>query len=559
MVKILHTICRKVFIVVLLASLTACNTFQTKITPSEGHIQKSQAQQMAEVEDIPEPVTVAPALPLPEPKKRLPTHTVIVTEVPVKELLFSIARDADLNLDIDSDVSGTVTLNAINQPLTALLERIVETANLSYDIKNDVLRVKVDKPFIKNYRIDHINMERSSVSSSKVSTQINATGQGAGESGTQSGGNNSTTEVKNQASNVFWESLTANIEGIIYVQPTIAASSQQSDGESEGQAEAAAPTPADSSNPNIIVNKESGILGVRATRKQHIEIENFLNEIQFSTRRQVLIEATIAEVKLSDTYQAGIDWDVLENNLTNSVFAGQSVTDIELFNRPSFTFQYQEDVNGDTLQGTLNALETFGDVSIMSSPKVMALNNQTALLKVVDNIVYFTIDVSIETTTTPSGQSAVGFITYETEVNTVPVGFVMSVTPFINESNSVTLNVRPTISRVIGQARDPSPALADAGVVSEIPIIQVREVESVLKVNNGDIAVMGGLMQDVISSDSRGVPVLARVPGIGRLFRYDEETIDKTELVIFIRPIVISHASLDGDLKAYQKFLPPRR
>src|SRR5690606_14699441 len=119
------------------------------------------------------------------------------------------ARDADLNLDIDSNVSGTVTLNAINQPLTALLERIVETADLTYEIKNDVLRVKVDKPFLRNYRIDHINMSRSSVSSSQVSTQINSTGQGAAgqEGGSSGAGNNSSTEVTNRAENAFWDSL----------------------------------------------------------------------------------------------------------------------------------------------------------------------------------------------------------------------------------------------------------------------------------------------------------------------------------------------------------------
>lgn len=538
--------------------LSGCNSIATKtrIEPSQGHIQKNTTV-AADSGSIPEPVAVSPTVPLPKPEQSEPTHTVIVTNVPVKELLFSIARDANLNLDIDADVDGRVTLNAIDQPLSALLDRIVESTDLTYQVKNDVLRIKKDKPYLKNYRIDYINMARSSVSSSQVSTQISATGQGAGDenSSSGSGSNNSSTEVTNKAENAFWDSLAKNIEAIIYVEPEFIAAQGEENAAQNAEPVAVA---AELGNPNIIVNKESGILNVRATKKQHVEIETFLNEIQFSARRQVLIEATIAEVKLSDSYQAGIDWQVVENNLSSSRVIGQTLTDINLFDRPTFTMQYSKNDNGDTLQGTLSALETFGDVSIMSSPKVMALNNQTALLKVVDNIVYFNIEVNIETTTLPSGATGVGFVTYETEVNTVPVGFVMSVTPFINENNSVTLNVRPTISRVIGQARDPNPALADAGVISEIPVIQVREVESVLKVSSGDIAVMGGLMQDEVNKAKRGVPFLGRIPFVGPLFRYDDETMDKTELVIFIRPVVINHASIDTELSGYQRYLPQR-
>lgn len=521
--------------------LSSCQPFVPNAKISEGHIQQN-PQASATKSHIPKPLTIAPSLPKPEPQKKEATHTVIVNEVPVRELLFSLARDAQLNLDVDKDVEGFVTLNAIDQPLAALLERIVETTDLSYEIKNNVLRIRKDRPFLRNYRVDYINMSRNSQSSATVSTQINSTGQGAESSGDSGGGNNSTTEVKNKSENAFWQTLEKNIAAIIYEEKK----------DTTGSAEGAQET-----NPNIIMNKESGILGVRASNSQHKEIERFINEILFSTRRQVLIEATIAEVRLSDNYQAGIDWSLLENKIDKATNFAQTLTDIALFDRPSFTAQYVKvDADGDTIQSTLSALETFGDVSIMSSPKVMALNNQTALLKVVDNVVYFTIEVNIETSEDPDDEDGIGFVTYETEVNTVPVGFVMSVTPYISEDDSVTLNVRPTISRVIAQARDPNPALADVGVISEIPVIQVREVESVLKVNNGDIAIMGGLMQDETNKNNRGVPVLSRLPLLGALFRYETDINEKTELVIFIRPIVVKHASLEADLKDYQRYLP---
>ena len=497
--------------------------------------------------EIPKIVRSSPVLPKPSPQTKEETHTVVVSNVPVSELLFSLARDADLNLDIDSDVSQNVTLNAVNQPLNAILERIVESSNLTYEIKNNVLRIKVDRPFIKYYRIDYINMSRLSESTSSVSTQISSTGQGAeGDSG-GSADNNSTTDVRNESSNTFWETLASNISAII--SPDEITIQAAPSGESS---EVSAQT-IDSSNNNLIINKETGIVAVRATRKQHKDVDKFINEVLFSSRRQVLIEATIAEITLNDRFQAGIDWSLIGNALDNSIInATQSFTDVPLFSRPSFNLSVTEfSSNGDTIQTTLSALEQFGDVSIMSSPKVMTLNNQTALLKVVDNIVYFSVDVNIETSSDEDGGSN-GFVTFETEANTVPVGFVMSVTPFISEENAVTLNMRPTISRVIGQAVDPNPSLAEVGVVSEIPIIQVREVESMLKINSGEIAVMGGLMQDKIAYNRRGVPVLSRLPFLGSLFRYEDNSNEKTELVIFIKPTVIEQRFSQPDLLSYK-------
>jgi MSHA biogenesis protein MshL len=128
----------------------------------------------------------------------------------------------------------------------------------------------------------------------------------------------------------------------------------------------------------------------------------------------------------------------------------------------------------------------------------------------------------------------------------------MSVTPSIDESGMVTMDVRPTISRIIDYVNDPNPALAQAKVVSQIPEIQTREIESLLRVKSGDIAVMGGLMQDTTNNSTDEVPGLGRIPWLGNLFKYKNDTHTKSELVIFLRPIVIRDASLDGDYSAYK-------
>ncbi len=531
--------------VFLLLWLSGCVlTPQPERTLSEGHLRSAvdSPTVAAAAGNIPPPVTVSVPLPAPESFVQESVHTVVVYDVPVRELLFTLARDADLNLDVDPGIDALISINAIEQPLTALLDRIAGNANLRYEIRGKVLRVQRDSPVLRNYSVDYLNMVRSSTGSVAVSTQISSTGAGASTEGGSSGGdtgNSSDTVVRSTTEHAFWRTLEDNIDRILNRQSNVSGGTSST------------------TNPDIIINGESGTLTVRATARQHEDIQRFLDTVQLSTQRQVLIEATIAEVILNDTYQAGIDWTLINSDPDIAVTATQTLTNLALSTPPTFSIAVDSiDSNGNQLQATLRALETFGDVSIMSSPKVMAMNNQTALLKVVDNLIYFTVEVNIDSSSGVVGGGTL--TTFETAVNTVPVGFVMSVTPYISEANEVILNVRPTNSRVINYVNDPNPALADANVVSEIPVIQVREVESILKVSSGNIAVIGGLMQDEIKRADRRVPFLQRLPGVGRIFRFDDNETNKSELVIFLKPTVIAHASISGDLSECGRYLPAR-
>jgi general secretion pathway protein D len=202
------------------------------------------------------------------------------------------------------------------------------------------------------------------------------------------------------------------------------------------------------------------------------------------------------------------------------------------------------------LAASIRLLESFGNTRVLSSPKLMALNNQTAILKVVNNLVYFT--VKSDTTTPATGPA----VTNKTSTpHTVPVGVVMSVTPQVNENGAVTLNVRPTISRSVGNGiEDP----ANPG--SFVPEIQVREMESMLQVNSGQTVVLGGLMEDTVDKNADAVPGISKLPLIGKLFQGKNDTVKKTELVIFLRPTVIPNASLESDeLKSFKQFLPEQQ
>ena len=260
----------------------------------------------------------------------------------------------------------------------------------------------------------------------------------------------------------------------------------------------------------------------------------------------------MVEVTLNDEFQAGVDWSRLATgdgwSFAQNALAGN------LGVAPFLSGTYTKTNADSDVSASIKALDAFGDVSVMSSPKIMALNNQTSILKVVDNRVYFTTEVEEQDATT----NAAAKTTFTTTIHTVPVGFVMNVTPFITSSDEIILNIKPTISRILQFVDTPNPTLAAAGISNKVPEIQVREMESVLRVANGDTAIIGGLMQDTADENSNGIPGLHEVDGFGFLFGTQERKLNKTELVIFLRPRIIDNASLNADLQDFKRYLKPK-
>jgi general secretion pathway protein D len=552
---------------------------------------------------IPEPVQQSVALPPPKPAAKVETFSVTVHKVPVQSLLFALARDAGMNVDVHPGLEGTVTLNALDQTLPQLLTRIQRQVDMRYEINGNTLTVLPDTPEWRNYKVDYVNIARSTTSSVNIATQISTTGGGGGNSsnpilqasqnntqqqqlgpngqplqqqnnnGPQgSGSNNSTTSVTNRSDNNFWYNLEKNIRDMLRASnlndtPVDPLSAQQ-----QGAAGGAQPQPQlnvlagldpnSRSKNSVVVNPEGGLIAVRATARQHEKIQQFLDVVLGAAKRQVLIEATIIEVKLSDNYQQGIDWKSVGRGgltLTQQLVGSTGVlpSGVKPGSSPGvFVLNYANPTSrlGD-IAATIQLLESFGKVKVLSSPKISVLNNQTALLKVVDNNVFFSIKVTPAVLNSSGGISTPAV--YESTLQTVPVGFVMSVTPQISDSDDVTLNVRPTITRIVDYVKDPNPALVN--VPSQIPIIQAREMESIMRVASGQVAVMGGLMQDSVDNKKDGIPGLSSIPLVGNLFSYRNENSTKTELVIFMRPVVVKDASVNGDYKDYRYMLPGQK
>ncbi|MCG8381654.1 MAG: pilus (MSHA type) biogenesis protein MshL [Gammaproteobacteria bacterium] len=536
---------KRIVLALLLALLlTGCGVTRPP-EPSKGHLTTSDQEapekggrDSSQKPSIPRPVTQTPFLPPPSPKEKLETYTIVVNKVPVDELLFALARDAKINIDIIGDIQGTVTLNAIDESLYKILDRITLQAPIRYELKKNYLTITADTPYLNTYAIDYLNLSRKSVSSVDLATQVGATTAAGSSSGGTAGNNNSATKVENLSENNFWNTLENNIGSILNLD--IKPGTQDKDAVGR-----------------VMINREAGTITVRATQASHKEIQHFLDQVMSSARRQVLIEGTIVEVVLSDTYQAGVDWKILAKNadgfdLTQN-FSGGLTASSDNVVAPNFLLTYKNPLSdiGNVLS-TVKALEEFGDVKILSSPKIIALNNQTAILKVVDNRVYFTLGVDV--TLNEDGQTTRE--KSESIVHTVPIGLVMNVTPYIGENEEVLINVRPTISRILGFVNDPNPELAAVNVISQVPEVQVREMESLLRVSSGQVAVIGGLMQDKKDSLKYEVPLLGQLPLFGRLFSYEKEEVVKTELLIFLRPTIVENASIERDLRQFKQYLP---
>jgi MSHA type pilus biogenesis protein MshL len=569
---------------IILAGLAGC-AHESTITPSQGHIGSGEeAQAAAPVGDIPKPIKKPGYVPPPKPKTKEQTYSVVVSDVPVREILFALARESKVNVDIHPGITGNVTLNAVDQTLPAILDRISRQVDLRYKLEGNVLSITPDIPTLRTYKINYVNIDRNTDSSIGVAAEISSTGSSAaadGSSSSGSSGNSSKTTVSSKSKNNFWDLLADNIRIILKTTKTQTANAEDRAARAEAirasqedrlkQVEAVSKAGAGAeklfqeafksqpsnfeSKDEVIINPVAGTLTVMGTERQQGFIQQYLDTVMASAQRQVLIEATIVEVKLSDQFSTGIDWSRLG---PSGLTFDQSLSGGSLLNSTSkFIIGYTQNrtILG-TLAGQIRLLEGFGKTKVLSSPKLMALNNQTAILKVVDNLVYFTIKA--DTTTNQIGSQT----TFTTTPHTVPVGVVMSLTPQINENGSVTLTVRPTISREFGKRiPDPNPALKDktlsTDITSEIPQIQVREMESMLQAQSGQTVVLGGLMQDDIQTNTENVPLASKLPLIGKLFQGKDNQGSKSELVIFLRPTVIPNASLESDeLKSFKQFLP---
>lgn len=557
------------------------------------------------------------------PAKPMPVVSVSVNQsVPLRDVLFELAQQAGYDIELDPNITGSIIFTARDRPFDEVVQRIAESAGLRYKFEDNVLHVEVDTPYNKTYKIDYLSYVRKnkggvnnkvgvvagegtdtgsdfqtateseadfwgelevnlkqiigtnqgSILRTKADPKITATAQNPAQN-PQSGQN------PGQAANVQAVAAT-DANGNPVATPSAAApqvvlnvQSLPTDQNAAGQEPA--PAAADPSIPSFAINKQAGIISVYANDKGQREVADYLKLLRKSVTAQVLIEAKILEVALNDEYSTGIDWRVLKNAsgefslnfLSDTASATLNTLGSSTLPLPSGTTiatnrNFVVGYAGDDVQALIQAISGFGTVHALASPRLTVLNNQSAVLNVANNRVFFDVDVDVTT------QDQVTRTDVTSEARNVPEGVLINVQPSIDvDRGTISMAVRPTVTRIIGTKPDPAIQYITAsngvtGVQSLVPELNVQEIDSVIQSRSGQAIVMGGLLQDRATSTRSGIPVLNETPLIGGLFRNQRDLTQKTELVIFLKATILTapdDSINDTDKDLYRGYSGDRR
>ena len=413
----------------------------------------------------------------------------------IREVLMAISKQTSFNVVVDPDVQGSVTVDLKNVTLSDALDTLTDLLDLTYKVKRNLIRVSIPKLETRIFSLQYVNLIRTGTSS--TSAQIGAGG------GEVAGGATGSSTVSTTTSTDLWTEIETGLGELI---------------SPEGQ---------------VVVEKQSGNILVTDFPKVLDRVANFLEAIEGSVQRQVLIEARIVEVILTGDYRFGIDWGAIAKAGAlkgASVFSPGKIFGQDL--APDVIGGFQIGASSTDFATLLSVLDKQGEVNVLSSPRLATLNNQTAVIRSATDEVFF--ETRIEETVLAGGGIRE---TRTSTARTVTIGVVLSITPQIGPDGSVTLHVRPTVTEKTGEATSPEG--------NTFPILDVREADMVVRAREGQVIVIGGLMQERKSDDESKIPLLGDLPGIGRLFRSTAQERKKSELLILLRTTVLVGKKVD--------------
>lgn len=446
----------------------------------------------------------------------------------------SLVKDTPYSVAVHPDVTGEISLDLKQVVLADVFDLVSEIYGYEIERKKNIYRIYPSGMRTETFAINYLLMTRDG------STQTSITSGGVSqESGNNSSGNNSQNGFSGNSSNSgnnnnfgsgnnsngtsistrtetdFWSELLATLESML--------------GEGQGK--------------SVMVTPQAGLVTVRAMPKEIRAVKAFLDVSEEIIQRQVILEARIIEVALDDGYQQGINWGQILANSGSTDFQfsntagniGNSIS-AALGNVTSLSF-----INKD-FSGVLSLLSTQGNVQVLSSPRVTAINNQKAVIKVGDDE-YFVTDVSSQSTISSSTTSVVPNI----ELTPFFSGIALDVTPQIDEDGMVLLHVHPSVIET--QEQEKIVTLNQEQFVLPLAQSNIRESDTVIRAKSGEIVVIGGLMQSIISESESKTPLLGDIPILGNLFKNKQNSEIKKELVILIKPTVVDKNTWKQELR----------
>jgi len=489
---------------------------------------------------------------------------VAFNNVPAQQFFRSIVAGTRYNMLVHPEVAGTISANLKDVTLAETLEAVREM--YGYDYKIDGSRITI-RPLTMQTRMFHVNylvgnrrgssnLRVTSTSVSSVGSNNNG-GNNQGQQGNQGNGQNQngnnqnqnggntaqvdSTDVNTTSNSDFWVDLKSSIEAIV--------------GSKEG-------------GRSVVVSPQSGVLVIRAMPEELRNVDMYLKATQLSVDRQVILEAKILEVELNDQFQSGINWasfSSIGNSRNNRVSTGvigpgaslaplpynggqppiinngnglAASTGFSLSNAASaagalFGFAFQTN----NFAALISLLEQQGTVHVLSSPRVAAVNNQKAVLKIGTDE-FFVTGVTTTTNTSAAGNTVTPSVTLQPFFS----GVVLDVTPQIDEKGNILLHVHPSVSQVTTITKGID--LGSAGSLT-LPLAasSTSELDSIVRGQDGQVVAVGGLMRQAATDDTSGLPGASRVPVLGALFRNKSKVNQKRELVVLIKPTIVDSAS----------------
>lgn len=473
-------------------------------------------------------------------------------KVPMTDVLTDLCEQVGVNVILDALPvhQKHIYFSATNQPFIHVLDHLCMVCGLKYSFRKGALSVSADSPFVKNHNVQFLLGFRKTQTQTSVKTDVFSGGMVQKCDTSALADNGSTVSVNSYHTADFWEELDKNVRLII------------------------APSPTGVSNYSI--NRYAGLLTVYGTQKEQCRIEKYLKKLYEATMSQILIEAKIIEIDLKEEYKNGIDWnaffgprymrEAMQKQLMSSTDSPIGAVSSMMSSQSDSGLQTIH-LNTPYITAVASLMEHFGTVRTLANPRQTVMNNQSAILKVAHNEVFFELQIQDDYRTD-------GFAGLrqraQSRIQTVPIGLILYVHPSLNSATGdIILSIRPSISRVKETRSDPAAMLytlrsQNAGgnsvtsnpkVLSEIPVVQVREMDSVIVAKEGQVILTGGLMEERVSRDDTGVPGVSKTR-LGGLFGMRKGKREMTELVILLKLTVVkNHNSIaHADKRLYKEF-----
>jgi MSHA biogenesis protein MshL len=487
----------------------------------------------------PQPQKEAELPPLKEPGH----FSLNVRDVDIRDIFLLLSKDSEVNIIADQDVTGKISIDFTKLDLYSALYAITRQLGLTFRMDKGFIRVSKPHLETRTFQFDYIVGKRSSYSvmNAAISQTTNTGAMNAGGSTinisaspsaaqTVGPGTSAATQgnvyVTTSGTSDLWREIRRGLDVIIF-------------GDSKGGSETGEGGYSRGEHgKKLVISESAGIIQVTDFSDNMENIENFLDDVEKSIRKQVLIQAHIIEVTLDDTYKLGINWGLVFRNSVESFSVSQN-----LMNQPPtgvFVLDYEQNKPLRNITAMIDAMKEQGQVRVLSSPRVATMNNQKAIVKLT------TKEVSWVTNSYLNAQGEV-LLTY-TNPEIDEVGLFLDVTPQIDENGLITMQIHPSISDILGNSVSPDGK-------STKPIIDVREVDSMVTVKNGQTILIAGLITEKTSDTTTSVPILGDIPIVGTVFKRVSHEKTKTELVILLTPYILTDQSIDDIRREHEERL----